>query len=540
MLSIALVVIAVLFLAAPLLFLVCLKVAPHSLLQWVDNRAYKALDVDAYNRNSPYNSPGFKPVHTLCSNAVLQVSGKIPDDLEGVYLRNGTNLQFEQTNGRYHMFNGAGMLHQLQIAAGKASYSNTYIKTPRYEIEDAMGQDQYLHFGDLAGGGKAGLVRMAVAALRQRLGVLPALEALESGSSTTAVQYHHGKLYCLQETGYPFALNTRVEDGHLILDGEGRWDTFDGKLDSPYTAHPKIDPATGDWYTFSTQFSSGRLYHSVLRQGKLEQHSVIDQQKPALAFLHDYYLTDHYLVFPDLSLRFNPKDMFGPEKSPMVFNADYKMRWGVIKRDHQPGDPVRWFTTDQPGHLWHVVNGWEETRDDGGTDIVLFAPVFRSYPSNLPIHNPQEPHAKFNKWRLNLDSGQVTEDRVLLDHFYERPSFNTAYIGRQNRYAYLLDEEKEGMMARGVLKYDMVDEREVAYFDYGEFYGGEALFVPRTNASSEDDGYLLELLMMADRAELLIIDAATMQEMARLLLPQRVPFGVHSCWLNQEKVASLA
>ena len=540
MLSIALVVIAVLFLAAPLLFLVCLKVAPHSLLQWVDNRAYKALDVDAYNRNSPYNAPGFKPVHTLCSNAVLQVSGKIPDDLEGVYLRNGTNLQFEQTNGRYHMFNGAGMLHQLQIAAGKASYSNTYIKTPRYEIEDAMGQDQYLHFGDLAGGGKAGLVRMAVAALRQRLGVLPALEALESGSSTTAVQYHHGKLYCLQETGYPFALNTRVEDGHLILDGEGRWDTFDGKLDSPYTAHPKIDPATGDWYTFSTQFSSGRLYHSVLRQGKLEQHSVIDQQKPALAFLHDYYLTDHYLVFPDLSLRFNPKDMFGPEKSPMVFDADYKMRWGVIKRDHQPGDPVRWFTTDQPGHLWHVVNGWEETRDDGGTDIVLFAPVFRSYPSNLPIHNPQEPHAKFNKWRLNLDSGQVTEDRVLLDHFYERPSFNTAYIGRQNRYAYLLDEEKEGMMARGVLKYDMVDEREIAYFDYGEFYGGEALFVPRTNASSEDDGYLLELLMMADRAELLIIDAATMQEMARLHLPQRVPFGVHSCWLNQEKVASLA
>ena len=540
MLSIALVVIAVLFLAPPLLFLVCLKVAPHSLLQWVDNRAYKALDVDAYNRNSPYNAPGFKPVHTLCSNAVLQVSGKIPDDLEGVYLRNGTNLQFEQTNGRYHMFNGAGMLHQVQIAAGKASYSNTYIKTPRYEIEDAMGQDQYLHFGDLAGGGKAGLVRMAVAALRQRLGVLPALEALESGSSTTAVQYHHGKLYCLQETGYPFALNTRVEDGHLILDGEGRWDTFGGKLDSPYTAHPKIDPATGDWYTFSTQFSSGRLYHSVLRQGKLEQHSVIDQQKPALAFLHDYYLTDHYLVFPDLSLRFNPKDMFGPEKSPMVFDADYKMRWGVIKRDHQPGDPVRWFTTDQPGHLWHVVNGWEETRDDGGTDIVLFAPVFRSYPSNLPIHNPQEPHAKFNKWRLNLDSGQVTEDRVLLDHFYERPSFNTAYIGRQNRYAYLLDEEKEGMMARGVLKYDMVDEREIAYFDYGEFYGGEALFVPRTNASGEDDGYLLELLMMADRAELLIIDAATMQEMARLHLPQRVPFGVHSCWLNQEKVASLA
>ena len=540
MLSNALVVIAVLFLAPPLLFLVCFKVAPHSLLRWVDNRVYKALDVDAYNRNSAYNAPGFKPVHSLCCNVPLRVSGKIPDDLEGVYLRNGTNLQFEQTKGRYHMFNGAGMLHQVQIKAGKATYSNTYVKTPRYQIEDAMGEDQYLHFGDLAGGGKAGLARMAVAALKQRSGVLPALEVLESGSSTTAVQYHHGKLYCLQETGYPFALDTRLEDGFLILDGDGQWDTFDGKLDSPFTAHPKVDPVTGDWYTFSTQFSSGRLYHSVVRQGELAQHSVIDQQKPALAFLHDYYLTEHHLVFPDLSLRFNPKDMFGPEKSPMVFDGNYNMRWGVIKRDHQPGDPVRWFTTEQPGHLWHVVNGWEEPREDGGIDIVLFAPVFRSYPSHLPIHNPDEPHAKFNKWRLNLDSGQVTEDRVLLDHFYERPSFNTDYIGRQNRYAYLLDEEKEGMMGKGVLKYDMVEEREAAYFDYGEFYGGEALFVPRRSAPSEDDGYLLELLMTADRAELLIIDAATMQEMARLHLPQRVPFGVHSCWLNQAQLASLA
>ena len=260
----------------------------------------------------------------------------------------------------------------------------------------------------------------------------------------------------------------------------------------------------------------------------------------ALAFLHDYYLTENYLVFPDLSLRFDPKGMFGPEQSPMVFDPDYKMRWGVIKRDHREGDPIRWFTTQQPGHLWHVVNGWEEARKDGGTDIVVFAPVFRSYPSNIPIHNPQEPHTTFNKWRLNLDSGAVTEDRVLLDHFYERPSFNTAYIGKESRYAYLLDEEKEGMMAKGVLKYDMVDERKVAYVDYGEYYGGEALFVPRQNATSEDDGYLLELLMTADRAELLILDAARMEEVARLHLPQRVPFGVHSCWLNQSEVASLA
>lgn len=532
--------IAILLLAVPVVIFALLKLLPRPVLEWADGRARKALDVDAYNRDSPYNAWGFKPVHALNRALPLEVTGTIPADLEGVFLRNGTNLQFEQTDGRCHMFNGAGMLHQVQISGGTATYSNTYVKTPRYEAEDKAGRDMYLHFGDLAGGGKAGFARMVIASLKQRFGVVPALDVLENSSATTSIQYHHGKLYCLQETGYPFALNTRVVDGRLLLDGSGAFDSFGGKLDGPFTAHPKIDPASGDWYTFSTEFRGGSIRHAVLRQGQLDHYSLLDVQKPALAFLHDYYLTENYLVFPDLSLRFNPKELFGEEQSPMVFDPTYKMRWGVIRRDHQAGDPVRWFTTDQPGHLWHVVNGWEEPREDGGTDIVVFAPVFRSYPSNIPIHNPQEPHTTFNKWRLNLDTGQVTEDRVLLDHFYERPSFNTAYLGRQSRFAYLLDEEKEGMMAKGVLKYDMVDEREIAYFDYGEFYGGEALFVPRANSAAEDDGYLLELLMTPDRAGLLILDAATMEELARLHIPQRVPFGVHSCWLNQGQVASLA
>jgi carotenoid cleavage dioxygenase-like enzyme len=533
------VLLAVLVLGLPLAALLLLKLMPAPVLNWADRRATRALDVEAYNKASPYNAPCFKPVHSICSGAALEVTGAIPADLEGVYLRNGTNLQFEETNGRYHMFNGAGMLHQVQIGQGKATYSNTYVKTPRYLIEDAAGSDQYLHFGDLAGGGKAGFARLTINNLKQKLGVIPKLEVLESGSSTTAIQYHHGKLYCLQETSYPFALDTRIDNGQLILEGTGDWDTFGGKLESPFTAHPKTDPETGDWYSFSTEFRRGTIRHAVVRKGQLDHYSVLDEQKPALAFLHDYYLTENYLVFPDLSLRFDPKGMFGDDKSPMVFDPDYKMRWGVIKRDHKAGDPVRWFSTEQAGHLWHVVNGWEEVRDDGGTDIVVFAPVFRSYPSNIPIHNPQEPHTQFTKWRLNLDSGQVTEDRVLLDHFYERPSFNVAYIGRPSRYAYLLDEEKEGMMAKGVLKYDMIDEREVAYFDYGEFYGGEALFVPRKGATEEDDGYLLELLMTEERAELLIIDAREMTELARLHIPQRVPFGVHSCWLNPEQVASL-
>ncbi|ARN76473.1 hypothetical protein BST96_17340 [Oceanicoccus sagamiensis] len=515
-------------------------IAPQPLFAVADKRIRKALDVEAYNRNSPYSGKGFMPVHTELQQSAIRIEGTIPADFKGVYLRNGTNTQFESTNSRLHMFNGSGMLHQIQVKDGVATYSNTYVKTPAHTIENEQGKEVFGQFGDLAGGGKASFARIITDLLKKRFGVIPSLDMLENGSSTTAIQYHHGKLYCLQETGYPFALNTRVEDGQLVLDGSGDWDTFDGKLDTPFTAHPKIDPETGDWYTYSTHLMSGNIHYSVLSEGKLKSHTQLLQAKPALSFLHDYYLTEHYSVFPDLSMRFDSKEIFGEHQSPFYFDADYKMRFGVIKRDHQQGDDIQWFTTDLPGHIWHTINAWEETRDDGGTDIVLYAPVFREYPSNVPIHTPLEPHAQMHIYRLNLDSGEVTEQRQLMEHFYERPSYNTNYVGKRTQYAYLLDEQGSGgIMGKGVLKYDLINEQEVSYFDYGDHLGGEALFVPKANAVAEDDGYLVDLLMTDDSAYLIIIDASTMEECAKLHLPQRVPYGVHACWLNQEQLATL-
>ena len=285
---------------------------------------------------------------------------------------------------------------------------------------------------------------------------------------------------------------------------------------------------------------TGRIHYSVLRGGHLDKHVELLTEKPALAFLHDYYLTDNHVVFPDLSLRFDSKNLTSDYRSPFYFDDDYKMRFGVISREHSEGDEIQWFTTDIPGHIWHTINGWEQTAEDGSREIVLYAPVFPSYPSTVPIHTPDEPHAHLYVFRLNLDSGEVVEQTQLLDHFYERPSFNTAYLGKPSRYAYLLDEQGSGgIMGSGVMKYDLVERQTVKYFDYGDHLGGEALFVSRPNPQAEDDGYLVDLLMSEQGAYLVIIDAASMEELAKLHLPQRVPYGVHACWLDDLKIASL-
>ena len=523
-----------------LLLLLVRFVLLRPLLNAARAKANAALDVDGYNRGSDYSLPGFNPVHTELTHAAVRIDGTLPADLEGLYLRNGTNSPFDRTDSRRHMFNGAGMIHQVYISNGEASYSNHYIKTPRYLAEAAAGRELYIEFGDVAGGGKPALAKIALSAIEQRTGLAPAIDTLENSSVSTAIQFHHGKLYALQETSFPFELKVSEVSGKPLVDGEGQYRNFGGGLDHPFTAHPKIDPSNGDWYSYSTHTQSGKIHFDVLSNGQLTRHEELMAPKPAMGFLHDWYLTENYSVFPDLSLRFDGAKLMSDIGSAFYFDPDYKMRFGVIRRDHREGDKIQWFTTDQPGHIWHTINGWEERREDGGTDIVMFAPVFRDYASNVPIHSSQESPAYLYKYRLNLDSGEVTEQRCLLEHFYERPSYNTDYIGKPSRYAYLLDEGgANGIMGKGVLKYDLIDEKEVKYFDYGEYRGGEALFVARKNGSAEDDGYLVDLLMSEERACLLILDASSMEELARLHLPQRVPYGVHACWLGAEQLSSL-
>ena len=81
------------------------------------------------------------------------------------------------------------------------------------------------------------------------------------------------------------------------------------------------------------------------------------------------------------------------------------------------------------------------------------------------------------------------------------------------------------------------------------WYAQESRFVPRANGSSEDDGWILsyvfdESQLLEDgecrpdaKSELWIIDAKNMTDVvARVHLPQRVPYGLHGNWFSKEEI----
>lgn len=492
----------------------------------------------AYNHDSVYNVPGYTPVSHEVRHLPVKVTGQLPKDLQGVYLRNGANARFKKTMSRLHAFNGAGMLHQVQIRDGEVTYSNFFVRTPRDAFEEKVGREIYPQFSDLANGAATAPRKLELIEAKKAQGAIPNLSPLELSTASTAVQMHKGKLYCLNETAFPFALNTREVEGRLVMDGTGHLETWGGKLQSPFSAHPRIDPKTGAFYNVSMHRFNGGIFYSRLEDGDLKDHQLIHQQEAGgwMAYLHDYIVSDNYVIFPDTSLR-SDRTRIGREDSIYYFDPGYKMRWGVLPRFPKTGDTVRWFETDEPGFIWHMVNGWEQVGDDGHKQIVVFAPMFKDYPTGVPIHSPDETHGKFHKWVLDLDSGTV-QARQLLDGAFERPSINLARSGLPNRFAYLLDESG-GYMGKGVLKYDLQEEKEVGYLSYGDALGGEPLFVPREGATDEDDGYLVDLLMKGDEAALVVFSAATLKELGRIQLPARVPFGVHACWLGQGRLAEM-
>ena len=504
-----------------------------------DDAIEAALNVAEFNRSSVYNVAGYRPVRSELSHAPITVTGQLPTDLEGVYLRNGTNVQFDPTHIRLHAFAGAGMLHQVQIRDGAATYSNAYIRTPRFEIEHHAGREVYPDFSDIAGGGTAAIDKTALVTERVEKGLLPDLTTFELTPGSTSIRHHHGKLYCLQETGYAFVLDTDVSDGRLTIDGTGRIETWQGEWEGPFSAHPRVQPITGDVYNLSIQ-PSGAIIAGLIRRGQLVRQSTVnDASTDRMGWLHDFFLTENYLIFPDISVRLHPERLMQPDGSVFRFNDTYPMRWGVLPRQFDESTVVRWFETDRPATVWHVINAWERHDEEGAAEIALYSPAFPSYPADVPIHTPEEPPAQVWSWVLNLETNEISSQTLLIDHGYERPSLNLDYVGKPSRYCYLLDEHGDGYMGKGVLKYDLFEEAGAGYLDYGEMYGGEALFIPRPSSSAEDDGYLVDLLMDDHSAELIIIDARTMTELARLHLPQRVPFGVHACWLNPQEIEGL-
>ncbi|MEZ0052801.1 carotenoid cleavage dioxygenase [Mycobacterium sp. MAA66] len=474
-----------------------------------------------------YLEGAFAPMHEELTLTDLDVTGTIPDYLDGRYLRNGPNPIGEVDPELYHWFIGDGMVHGIRIRDGKAEwYRNRWVRGPF--AAQALGEPAPAgHFGPVGIG------------------------------ANTSVLGHAGKTLALVEGGLA---NYELSEE---LDTVGVCD-FDGTLTGGYTAHPKRDPETGELHAVSYSFARGNTvqYSVIGTDGRAKR--TVDIEVHGSPMMHDFSLTERHVIFYDLPVTFdagisaemavpralrlparlllsaligrvkipdpvtarqptgNPKD----RRMPYSWNPKYPARVGVMPRDGGNAD-VRWFDIE-PCYVFHPMNAYDSPDDDTIIlDVVRHPKMF-----DTDQLGPNEGATALERWTVDLGDGKVREERFD-DHDQEFPRVDERLTGKRHRYGYANTVGAGLGGSSTLLKHDLVS-RNTATRNFGTGKSlGEFIFHPSSPTAAEDDGVLMGYVYdeATDRSELAILDAQTLQDVASIKLPHRVPAGFHGNWL---------
>lgn len=465
---------------------------------------------------NPYLMGVFAPVRDELALDDLEVVGEIPRDLNGVYLRNGPNRQFDAA-GRYHPFDGDGMIHAMHFENGRARYRNRYLRTAAFHEESAAGKALW-----------AGVMedpRDNPFGNGHGLGI--------KDSANTDLIHHRGKVLATWYLcGSPLAVDP------LSLETLGA-ENFLGTLNGDVMAHPKVDEATGElfWFDYGPDGPPFMRYGVVGAGGAVEHVTPIDLPGPRLP--HDMAITERHAVLMDLPL-VQDQAARAAGKYRIEFDRSLPARFGVLPR-RGDGTAIRWFEA-QPCYIYHVINAWEE-----GDELVMdvcrvknpqHQATYRSKIAQMLAYLRLNAHVY--RYRFDLRTGRTTEG-PLDDANMEFPSVDSRVVSRPHRYSYTMHlATEETLLFDGLVRFDSATgEKQEHFFGAGR-WGAEAPFAPRDGSTGETDGYLVSFVNDENtrRAEVAVFDAADVAAgpVARVLLPRYVPTGFHATWVRADQL----
>jgi carotenoid cleavage dioxygenase-like enzyme len=469
--------------------------------------------------NHPYLNGAWTPLHEEVDAVDLEViEGAIPTDIDGVYVRNTEN-PVHQALGRYHPFDGDGMVHIIDFKDGKADYRNRFVRTRGFQTEQEAGQSLW-----------GGLMDGPGTSLRPGFGAHGSLK----DSSSTDVVVHAGKIV---STFYQCGEAYWLDPETLEQGGVANWGPLDG-----VSAHTKVDEATGELLFFNYSKHAPYMHYGVVdRAGKLVHYTPVPLPGPRLP--HDMAFTERYSILNDLPV-FWDAELLMRDIHAVRAHPGLKSRFGVIPR-YGNADEVRWFEAD-PTYILHFLNAYED-----GDEIVMDG-YFQEDPCPRPMASAPDGFGhlmsfldeysfkpKLHRWRFNLKTGETTEGH-LDDRVLEFGMFNQRHAGKKYRYAYSTTTKPGWFLFNGFVKHDLETGASWSLpLPEGRF-ASEAPFVPRRGARDEDDGYLVSFIIDENRgtSECILVDCKKFTDgpVVRIALPHKLSSGTHSTWADRELI----
>lgn len=450
----------------------------------------------------------------------LEVEGGIPAELNGVFYRVGPDPFLPPRLGKDIAFNGDGMVTSFTFENGHVDFKCRYARTTKYLLER---QARKALFG----------------AYRNPFTDDPAVAGQIRGTANTGIVLHGGKLFALKEDSPPLAMDP------LSLETTGYYD-FGGKLISKtFTAHPKVDPGTGELLAFGYaakgETTRDIAYYVISPEGEIVHEAWF--QAPYSAMVHDFVITDEYVAFPIAPIT-SDLERLKAGGSHFMFDESKDVQIGVLPRRGKGGE-VRWF--HGPSRFAaHFVNGFQEGRKLHIDGPVAMGNAFPFFPDiNGKPFDEQKSLCRLSRWTVDLDSNDDGFTQAELSPAVgEFPIMDGRFTGRQYTYAFMLVQNPDKAFAQGQKMMFNTLARINVRTGATDYYTGkltevfqEPIFIPKSETASEGDGYLAMIVTLLDeqRSDLLLIDASDIAAgpIATVRLPIRLRPGLHGFWASR-------
>jgi all-trans-8'-apo-beta-carotenal 15,15'-oxygenase len=444
---------------------------------------------------------------------VDELEGQLPQGLAGTLYRNGPGRNDIDGKPFAHLFDGDGMLSQFTLRDGRVHYRNRFVQTNHYLGERGADRPPMRGFGN-----------------QRPAGPLGNAFRTPGNVANTSVTFHAGKLLALWEGGHPWRLDPDT------LETIGEHD-FDGRLKGAhaFSAHPKVDPATGELFNFGVTYGPRTKINSyrVGRDGRLDYLQPVTLPYPVMN--HDFALTQKHLVFviDPILLRLGRFLLgFASFDGALKWDPSKATRIVLVPRD---GGKPRVAECD-PFFHFHVNNAFED-----GADTVVDLVRYDDYGIGESLRSFSD--GGFSERgllrRLRVRPGGAVEVRELCALPCEFPQHDWRRTTRGYRYSYVAAglPGEGGISATAVTKVDHDSgESRTHHFGPGQV-AGEPIFVPRSADAGEDDGWLLSLVYSAaeHRSRLVVLDARDLESdpVAVAHLRHHVPLGFHGTFTTR-------
>jgi len=458
-----------------------------------------------------------------------EVEGEIPSQLNGTFHRVHPDQQFPPRFDDDQFFNGDGMISLFRFRGGKVDFKQRYAHTDKWKLER---EADHALFG----------------AYRNPLTDDPFVKGAIRGTANTTPIVHAGKLFALKEDSPPLLMDP------LTLETFGYSD-FDGKLTSQtFTAHPKIDPVTGNMVAFS--YGSKGLctkdctYMEISPKGELLKE--VWFEAPYYCMMHDFGVTEDYVCFHIIPIISNWERL---ENNMPFFGFDTTMPvyFGVMPRNGDAKD-MKWF---KGPNLFcsHVMNAFNE-----GSKIHFDVPVAKNnmFPFFPDVHGepfkPQEALSYMTRWTVDYNSEklELTQMDRMTDMVGEFPRIDDRYATQKHDYGWLLVTDPtlqfngpggraSGLMINKLGYINFLNGKQSEWWCGPDSVIQEPCFVPRTPDAPQGDGYLIALVddIINNYSGLAILDAQRIEEgpIGRVKLPFRLRQGLHGNWADERKLS---